>query len=184
MVVPWKSVKKSCCSELCCKSYLTVSSAHNSARTSFHKVFCRTKLKAFACILPHTVAQNGRQMANDSLQPQTGKNDPFVWASSTHPRWIFQYRHNNTNYRAKTHNQARQADGVELGDTHSPSWFPPYLPTQGRVLLKALSSKDMSMDHVFHISEVYQVLPIPAQMKGKRVMSKGNLGKKNLLVAK
>lgn len=45
----------------------------------------------------------------------------------------------------------------------------PYLPTHRRVFSKVFCSQDMSMDHIFHIGEIYQVLPIPAQIKGKEV---------------
>lgn len=56
-----------------------------------------------------------------------------------------------------------------LRDTHSPPQVFPYLPTQGRAFLKIFCSQDVSMDHIFHIGKVYQVLSIPAQTKGRRL---------------
>lgn len=55
-------------------------------------------------------------------------------------------------------------ESAEAGDP-----FPPLLPhlaTQGRAFVQLLCSQDVPMDHVLHVGEVHQVLPVPAHRKG------------------
>lgn len=73
----------------------------------------------------------------------------------------------HTNYRANTWSKACRWSSAEGHPLFSPCEVPPYLPAQGRVFLKVFCSQDVSMDHIFHIGEIYQVLSIPAQTKGR-----------------
>ena len=45
-----------------------------------------------------------------------------------------------------------------------------YLPTQGGVPGEVLRSQDVSVDHVLHKGEVYQVLPVPAGAQGMSIL--------------
>lgn len=127
------------------------------------------RVKVYSYSLAHMVAHNGGQMGNNSGYPLMTP-DPFVCASSAHlqGRCSVQTKM-RINYRADTWNKACRWSSAKGHPLFSPCEVLPYLPAQGWVFLKLFCSQDVSMDHVFHIGEIHQVLSIPAQTKGRRL---------------